>query len=144
MVKTCEHCGFQKDLCECNNEPTTYEIEMSKLEENQRNLRANYENRNKHFIEAEYVRKLTQGSTLKYSISQGEKLKDYLPRLTEHVQMAQEKNVKIHVHNNGKKPWFTHMDKFGLGCFMCEDVNLEYYMLSLLQYLADKHPDTQL
>lgn len=136
---TCKSCGYQKTHCQCN--PFVND-DLTELELNQRKLRDQYTKENSQFDESEYVRKLVQGSTLRYSISDGEQLSKYIERLRVHVEMQAEKNVKKHIHNMGRGCWFTHKDKMGEGCFMCEDLNLYHYLFTLIEYLSAKYPNT--
>ena len=126
------------------DEKTFYESEMERLERQQKNMHDQYNQENMEFNAHEYVRKIRQGSMLKYGASNGEKLKDYLPRLSVHIDLAAEKNINTHVKNNGRGCWFTHSDKFGVGCFMCEDVNLISYLASIITYFSNKYPNETL
>ncbi len=123
------------------DEKSFYESEMERLERQQKDLRDNYNQENLEFNEYEYVRKLRSGSMLKYGLASGEKLTKYYPRLRAHIDIAAEKNIHTHVKNNGRGCWFTHKDKFGVGCFMCEDLNLIHYLASIVGYFTNKYPD---
>lgn len=139
---TCNHCGFEKRYCICNTDSKShFDIEMQKLEAQQRALRDAENQKQSYFDENEYVRKLRAGSTLPYAIGKGEPIKSHFDRLSLHVQQSANKNVKTHIWNNGRGPWFTHQDKFGVGCFMCEDINLIWYMLQIIHHFATKYPD---
>ncbi len=121
-----------------------YKDEMERLERQQRGLRDNYNQENIEFNEHEYVRKLRVGSMLKYGIAANEPLNKYIIRLSAHVDIAAEKNINTHVKNNGRGCWFTHKDKFGVGCFMCEDLNLNHYLMSIISYFANKYPEEKI
>lgn len=114
---------------------------MEKLEKQQKELHDQYNQENNEWNGYEYVRKLRQASNLVYAIGTHEKLKDYFVKLQIHVDLATKKNADTHIWNNGRGCWFTHEDKFGKGCFMCEDVNLISYLMSLVGYFAHKYPD---
>jgi hypothetical protein len=120
---------------------TIFDEEMENLEKQQRMLRNQYEEENQEFNDYEYVRKLRQATNLSYAIGRNEKLSNYAIRLRVEVDQAAKKNNRTHVWNNGRGAWFTHKDKFGIGCFMCEDVNLNHYMMSIIEYFAHKYPD---
>lgn len=113
---------------------------MEKLERQQRELHNQYEQENQEFNSHEYVRKLRQARHLEYAIRENETISDYVKKLELTVDLAAKKNSRTHVWNNGRGAWFTHSDKFGVGCFMCEDVNLIHYMFSLIRYFAHKYP----
>jgi membrane-bound lytic murein transglycosylase MltF len=117
---------------------------MERLERQQKEMHDQYNQENQEFKEEEYVRKLRQGSMLKYGMSQGESLSKYYPRLRAHVDISAEKNIRTHVKNNGRGCWFTHKDKFGVGCFMCEDLNLIHYLASIVGYMARKYPEEKI
>lgn len=117
---------------------------MERLERQQKQMHDQYNQENAEFNDYEYVRKLRHGSMLKYGAASGEKLPKYFERLKVHVDLAASKNVKAHIHNNGRGCWFTHEDKFGVGCFMCEDVNLIHYLTSIIGHLAQKHPEEEI
>ena len=138
---TCTHCGYQKVHCQCGAHGNQEMTEMTKLEMQQRNLRNQYTKNQMEFNDYEYSRKLRENTTLQYSIATKETLSDYLIRLKTHIDLANRKNVRTHIHNNGRGCWFTHEDKFGVGCFMCEDHNLIYYLYSLIEIVSEKHPD---
>jgi len=118
-----------------------FDKEMERLERQQKDLHDQYSQENTEFNEHEYVRKLRVGSMLKYGLSSGETLSKYYPRLRAHIDIQAEKNIRTHVKNNGRGCWFTHEDKFGVGCFMCEDLNLMHYLASIIGYFTQKYPD---
>lgn len=117
-----------------------YKSEMQRIEREQRNLSDQYNSEQKEFDANEYVRRLRAGRNLEYGISIGEKLENYYVRLQCNVDLAAKKNIQAHVHNNGRGAWFTHKDKFGVGCFMCEDMNMVHYLMSFIGYYAHKYP----
>lgn len=123
------------------DEKTFFQKEMERIERQQKNLHDQYNQENREFNLDEYVRRLRQGSMLKFGLASGEKISNYYERLRIHVDNAAEKNTKTHVWNNGRGCWFTHTDKFGVGCFMCEDLNLIHYLTSIVGYFAKKYPD---
>ncbi len=123
---------------------TIFDEEMEKLEKQQRLARNQYESDNEEFNDFEYVRKLRQAKFLSYAASENEKLSTWIVRMRVEVDNAAKKNSRKHVWNNGRGCWFTHKDKFGDGCFMCEDTNLSHYMLSVLEYLVAKYPSDSL
>ncbi len=125
-------------------EESFYQKEMQRLERQQKQMHDQYNEQNQEFNEHEYVRKLRQGSTLKYAVGRDEKMKDYFPRLRVHVDLAAEKNIRTHVHNHGRGCWFTHTDKFGVGCFMCEDLNLIHYLSSIVNHFTISNPNEEL
>ncbi len=129
---------------ESPEEKSYFQKEMEKLELQQKGLRDNYNQENLEFNEHEYVRKLRVGSMLKYGIASNETLAKYLIRLSVHIDISAEKNINQHVKNNGRGCWFTHKDKFGIGCFMCEDLNLIHYLSSIIGYFANKYPDEKI
>lgn len=120
---------------------TIFDEEMEKLEKQQRMLHNQYQEENAEFNDYEYVRKLRQAYNLSYAISPKEKLSNYMIRLRVEVDNHAKKNSRTHVWNNGRGCWFTHKDKMGIGCFMCEDMNLLHYMATLIEYFANKYPD---
>ncbi len=113
---------------------------MERLERQQKDMHDQYNQENQEFDQMEYVRKLRQGSTLRYAWAVGETIEQYMLRLQVHVDLAAEKNIRTHVHNNGRGCWFTHQDKFGVGCFMDEDINLIHYLTTLLHHFAKLYP----
>lgn len=113
---------------------------MERIERQQKQLHDQYNQENMEFNETEYVRKLRTGSMLRYGLASGEELEKYYTRLRIHVDNAAEKNIRTHVKNNGRGSWFTHEDKFGVGCFMCEDLNLIHYLCTIIGYFAKKYP----
>jgi len=123
------------------DEKTFFNKEMERIEKQQKDLHTNYTNENMEFNEYEYVRKLRNGAMLRYGLSSGETMAKYYPRLRSYVDIGAEKNIRAHVKNNGRGCWFTHEDKFGVGCFMCEDLNLLHYLCSIIGYFSQKYPD---
>jgi len=118
-----------------------FDKEMERIERQQKDLHDQYNQENLEFNETAYVRKLRSGAMLKYGMASGETLSKYYPRLRVYIDIAAEKNIRSHVKNNGRGCWFTHEDKFGVGCFMCEDLNLLHYQASIIGYLASQHPE---
>ena len=102
----------------------------------------NYNDPNKIPLELdEYIRRLKGANSLQYSYAPGEKMSDYYKRLLIFNKLRADKNYDVHVVNKNRGPWFTHLDKFGMGCFMCEDNNFAYYLMQLLGYFCQKYPD---
>ena len=132
--------GGEKKL----DDTSYFQNEMEKLERQQKNLHDQYNQEMSEFNVEEYVRKLRAASALKYAISPNEKLSDYMVRLRVHLDIAANKNIDTHVVNRNRGCWFTHKDKFGVGCFMCEDLQLIHYLMSLLEYLCKRYPTTKL
>ncbi len=126
------------------NKITLYEDEMAKLERQQRELHDQHNQENQEWNSAEYARNLRATSTLKYAFNQNQTLESQMGKLQIYVEQASEKNNRSHVWNQGRGCWFTHKDKLGYGCFMCEDVNLYSYLFSIIQYLVEKHPEDKL
>lgn len=126
------------------SDKTQFQKEMEILERQQAGLRDNYNQEHLEFNEHEYVRKLRAGSMLKYGLASGEPLGKYYYRLRAHIDISADKNINTHVKNGGRGCWFTHSDKFGVGCFMCEDLNLIHYLASIVGYFANKYPDEQI
>lgn len=126
------------------DEDSYFQKQMEELERQQRGLRDNYNQENKELNPEEYQRKLRQGSMLKFGIAANEKLSDYLVRLKVHIDLAATKNANTHIVNNGRGCWFTHKDKFGVGCFMCEDLQIYSYLMSIIEHFAHKYPDERL
>ncbi len=124
-----------------DEEKSFYDSEMERIERQQKDLHDQYNQENQEFNTEEYVRKLRHGSMLKYGIASNEQLKDYIIRLKVHIDISAEKNISTHVKNNGRGCWFTHKDKFGVGCFMCEDLNIIHYLMSIIAHFAHKYPD---
>lgn len=122
-------------------ETSQFNKEMEKLERQQKGLRDNYNEERSEFNEHEYANKIRAGSMLKYGASKGEPLVKWLPRLQAHIDIQADKNISTHVKNNGRGCWFTHEDKFGVGCFMCEDLQVIHYLTSMITYLAKQHPE---
>lgn len=121
-----------------------FDEEMSKLEQQQNQLRDQYNTTaNDEFNVHEYQRKLRASSTLKYAWQPNEKLSRYIVRLTDHVDEHADKNIATHVKNNGRGCWFTHKEKFG-ACFMCADLRLYSYLFMIVQHFANKYPDEYL
>lgn len=124
---------------------TIFENEMEKLEKQQRELHDNHNTKEREEWRGEqYVNQLRASSKLLYAINPNEDFENYMIRLQTHVDMQTKKNADTHIWNNGRGCWFTHEDKFGKGCFMCEDVNLVSYMSQLLWYFAHKYPQERI
>lgn len=117
---------------------------MEKLEKQQRIMRNQYETENAEFNDYEYVRKLRTSRNLSYGITHNETISQWYPRMKAETDMGLKKNARTHVWNNGKGCWFTHEDKFGVGCFMCEDCNRQSYMMSVIEYFVNKYPNETL
>jgi hypothetical protein len=135
-MRTCDHCGYAKENCQCNGTKN-----VDDLIREQRELADAWNKQNSQFDENEYVRKLVAGSTLRYSISPHENIKDYSKKLRWHVDEATAVNAKRHIWNNGRGAWYTHKDRQGLGCFMCNDINCQHYMCSIIEFFANKYPE---
>ncbi len=119
---------------------TIFDDEMEKLEKQQRIAKNQYDTENEEFNDYEYIRKLRQGKMLSYAISDKEKFSTWAIRMRVEVDNSAKKNSRTHVWNNGRGCWFTHKDKFGVGCFMCEDTNILHYMMSIIEYFAKTYP----
>ncbi len=124
------------------DENSFYRKEMARLEREQKGLVDQYNSEKEEFDPNEYVRRLRAGKNIEYGLAIGEKMEDYYVRLQVHVDLAAKKNIQTHV--GGKRGcWFTHEDKFGVGCFMCEDMNMVHYLMSLVGYYSHKYPKDQ-
>lgn len=126
------------------DENSFYKDEMARLERQQKDMHDQYNEENQEFNSEEYARQLKLGSMLKYGIAANERLSNYMIRLQVHIDLAGTKNIDMHVKNNGRGCWFTHKDKFGQGCFMCEDLNLIHYLTSIIGHFAHKYPEETL
>ncbi len=71
-----------------------------------------------------------------YYPKKDEPWESYIKTLAVHVKMSAKKNIKCHI--TGVKQWYTHRNP--AGCFMCEDMNLYYTMLDIMEKMAKAHP----
>ncbi len=110
---------------------------LERQERQQKFLRDQYNTIEKYDAMEDYQRIVKQ-SNLDYAIRVSENLENYLPRLQIHVEFNAKKNIKSHIQAP-KGCWYTH--KSPLGCFMCDDMNMIFYMLNLLKTLAKHQPE---
>lgn len=114
---------------------------MERLEREQRNLHDQHNTLDERVNVDEYVR-IIKANASRFKMRPSMSLQEISSQLLYIVETAAEKNIKTHINCKGGC-WYTHLDKNGYGCFMCEDLYLSKYLHSIIQYLASKYPSSR-
>ncbi len=113
-----------------------YLDEMRKIDMQQKNMSDQYnqpQNENMHRIT-----KMMQSDHILYKPRTGQTWEQYSKELPIHVKYQNDINYKVHIENNGKKSWYTHMKP---ECFMCKDTDMINVLLTVIQMMAKAHPN---
>ncbi len=114
------------------------EDELRKIELQRQSLKDQYNTMDPP-VQMDRVEKIFH-SSLPYKPKKGQTWKSYADELQTHVNYAVKKNYKVHIENNGNKAWWTHRQP-SQECFMCEDKNFYQALHTIIQIMADQHPD---
>jgi len=112
--------------------------ELERLERQQKMLHDQYNTIDEITPRDEYTR-IIKANLSKFHLLPSMSLVQIVDRLEFIVEQASSKNIRTHISCAGGA-WYTHKDKRGYGCFMCEDLYLIKFLLSLVQYLAKIYP----
>jgi len=83
------------------------------------------------------INKLMQSDHIMYKPHTGQTWLQYAEQLPIHIKYQNAINYRIHVENNGKKAWYTHLKP---ECFMCKDTEMLNVLQTVIQMMAKAHP----
>lgn len=84
------------------------------------------------------ITKLMQSDHIQYKPREGQSWHEYSKELPIHTKYQSDISYKIHIENNGKKSWYTHMKP---ECFMCKDTQMIQVLQTVIQMMAKAHPN---
>ncbi len=123
------------------DEDKFYDMEMERLEREQKGLRDQYNQERLDYNEYEY-HQLIRGSSIEYAPKEGQTLVSWLPELHLYIKLLEKVSIKSHI-KGPKGAWWTH-DKNPAGCFMCDDLIMVNTLKTILTKISITNPEIQI